>query len=74
VLALTQALEQKLNSGESLNPDFLKEKLATVDREARRIRDLLRNLAHIIEPVIREYTPGIEMIDIKASPKSEEQV
>jgi len=72
VLAHTQALELKLNSGESLSPEFVKDKLGTIEREARRIRDLLRNLAHITEPVVREYTPGIEMIDIKASPKSDE--
>ncbi|MEK7375756.1 MAG: histidine kinase dimerization/phospho-acceptor domain-containing protein [Candidatus Margulisiibacteriota bacterium] len=73
VLAHTQALELKLKSGESLSPEFIREKLVTIEREARRIRDLLRNLAHITEPIVREYTPGIEMIDIKASPKSDQQ-
>lgn len=71
VLAQTQALQLKLSSNTPPDAEFVKEKLGTVEREARRIRDLLRNLAHITEPVTREYTPGIEMIDIKASPKSE---
>jgi len=38
-----------------------------IEIEARRIREILRNLAHITEPIIREYMPGVEMIDLTAS-------
>jgi K+-sensing histidine kinase KdpD len=67
VLVQTQALLLKMQQGTNMPPDYVKERLTTVEREARRIRELLRNLANITEPVSLEYVPGEEMIDIKAS-------
>lgn len=67
VLVQTQALLLKMQQGAGIPLDYVKERLTTVEREARRIRELLRNLANITEPVSQEYVPGEEMIDIKAS-------
>ena len=68
VLAQTQGLLLKMG-GEQVPQDFVKERLQTIEREAKRIRELLRNLANITEPIVREYMPGVDMIDISASPR-----
>ncbi|MCX5749897.1 MAG: hypothetical protein NTZ10_06635 [Candidatus Saganbacteria bacterium] len=72
VLAQTQGLLLKLGTQSEMPLDFIKERLQTIEREARRIRELLINLAHITEPIVREYMPGVEMIDIGASAKENE--
>jgi|GEM_PF-1903899 len=72
VLAQTQGLLLKMASKSDMPMEFVKERLETIEREARRIRELLINLAHITEPIIREYMPGVEMIDIGASAKEKE--
>lgn len=73
VLAQTQGLLLKMSSHSDMSMEFVKERLETIEREARRIRELLINLAHITEPIVREYMPGVEMIDIGASAKEQEQ-
>ncbi len=71
VLAQSQGLLMKLESGSEADMTLIKEKLATISDESKRIREILRNLAHISEPIIREYMPGVEMIDINASVKED---
>jgi len=72
VLAQSQVLIMKMNADQNVPMDFIKERLITIEREAKRIRELLRNLVNITEPVVREYIPGTEMIDISASSKTEQ--
>lgn len=67
VLAQTQGLLLKMENDPNVSLDFIREHLHTIEKETKRIRELLRNLAHITEPVVREYMPGVDMIDIKAS-------
>ncbi len=71
VLAQSQALLMKINSGETFPTEFAKDRAKTIEMEAKRIKELLRNLANISEPIIREYMPGVEMIDIAASVKEQ---
>lgn len=68
VLAQTQALLMKMDREPGcLGESFIKEHIKVVEHETLRIRDLLRNLAKITEPIVKEYMPGINMIDINAS-------
>lgn len=67
VIALSQALLLKIQQDKSLPVEFIEKKIRTIEGESKKIRDLLRNLANITEPIIKEYMPGVEMIDIKAS-------
>lgn len=66
VIAQTQALLIKMDK-EAVDEGFIKERIRTIERESVRIRDLLRNLAKITDPIIKEYMPGVDMIDINAS-------
>jgi signal transduction histidine kinase len=71
VLAQTQALLLKMQNNDQVPMEFIREVLRRIDTESRRIRDLLKNLAHITEPIVKEYMPGVEMIDINASPRDD---
>jgi len=66
VIAQTQTLLMKMDK-ETVDGEFIKERVRTIERESVRIRDLLRNLAKITDPIIKEYMPGVDMIDINAS-------
>ncbi|MFA5104987.1 MAG: histidine kinase N-terminal 7TM domain-containing protein [Candidatus Margulisiibacteriota bacterium] len=68
VLAQTQGLLMKMDKEPGcLSEEFIKDRIKTVERETIRIRDLLRNLARITDPIVKEYMPGVDMIDINAS-------
>ncbi len=64
VLAITQALNIRMDRDDSIDLDFILEKLKTVKNEANRINQLLARLSDISEPIVREYMPGVEMIDL----------
>jgi len=66
VIAQTQTLLMRMDK-EAVDEGFIKERIRTIERESVRIRDLLRNLAKITDPIIKEYMPGVDMIDINAS-------
>lgn len=68
VLAITQALLTKIDSG-NIDLNFIRDKLKIVKNEAKRINQILEKLTTISEPIIREYMPGVEMIDINVSEK-----
>ena len=66
VLAITQALLIKLDKEEGFDPLFISQKMKTVEEEALRINQLLERLSGITDPIVREYMPGVEMIDLNA--------
>lgn len=72
VIAQSQALLLKMQQDSNLPAEFISGRIQTIENESKKIRDLLRNLASITEPIIREYMPGVEMIDIKASADTEQ--
>lgn len=67
VLAITQALLIRIKKGDDIPLSLVIEKIRTVQEEAERIKALLKKLSGISDPIIREYMPGVEMIDINAS-------
>lgn len=69
VLALTQALLIKISKDDSFNLKLVKQKMKTVEEEARRIKQLLERLSGITDPIVREYMPGVEMIDLNVPEK-----
>ncbi len=74
VLAHTQGLLIKMQDDPNITLSFISERLRKIESESKRIREILRNLVHITSPIIREYMPGVEMIDITASStRTEEQ-
>lgn len=66
VLAITQALLIKLSREEGYDPILVRQKMKTVEEEAKRIKQLLERLSGITDPIVREYMPGVEMIDLNA--------
>jgi len=69
VLALTQVLLIKISKEGSFDPKLVKHKMKTVEEEALRIKQLLDRLSGITDPIVREYMPGVEMIDLNVPEK-----
>ena len=66
VLATIQLLRIKMEKGVVPDPHFILERLDVAEKEARRIRRLVHNLQSITDPIVKDYLPGVEMIDIEA--------
>ncbi len=69
ILALTQALLIRLSRDNDMDLELVSSKMSTVENEALRIRQLLERLSGITEPIIRDYMPGVKMIDLNAAEK-----
>lgn len=69
---ITGALDVLRARSSGIDDDVLAE-LEVVAEQARRIRDVVRRMAHLAEPEFEEYAPGVSMVDLDSSQLDERE-